>query len=189
MIKRDMNVTAASGRVLLLALGLPFSTYSAAGGTTGAEIPEGVDISGWECEYCAFEKGFSGEVEVGAGYVSDDSYKFGEYNGLHDDGPFPIGNATARYRDENANYLDLRVRDLGINTRSADIEGGRQGKYKLFLEYDEIPHYISDSAKTPYRGNDTLRLPSNWVTAGSTAGMTELGASLHDADLKRSASG
>lgn len=61
---------------------------------------------------------------------------------------------------------------------------GRQGKYKLFLNYDEIVHYISDSAETPYRGNDTLHLPSNWVPAGSTAGMTELGPSLHDADLK-----
>lgn len=184
MMKRDRNVTTTSGRLLLAALGLPFSTYAAADAATGEEIPAGVDISRWVCEYCFFEKGFSGEVEVGAGYVSDNSYKFGEYNGLHDKGVFPIGNATARYRDENANYLDLRVRDLGIDTRSVDIEGGRQGKYRLFLEYDEIPHYISDSARTPYQGDNTLGLPSNWVPAGSTAGMTQLGNSLQNANLK-----
>jgi MtrB/PioB family decaheme-associated outer membrane protein len=186
MTKRDMNVTGGGGRLLLAVLGLPFSTYAAADGTTGEEIPAGVDISGWVCEYCAFEKGFSGEVEAGAGYVSDDSFKFGEYNGLHDEGPFAIGNASARYRDEDADYLDLRARDLGLDTRSLDVEGGRQGKYKLFLKYHEIPHYISDSASTPYLGNghDTLQLPPGWTPAGSTAGMTDLAASLHEVDLK-----
>jgi MtrB/PioB family decaheme-associated outer membrane protein len=178
-----MNISITGGRLLLVTLCLPFSMYAAAE-APAANVPPGVDTSRWECEYCLFEKGFSGEVEVGAGYVSDDSYKFGEYNGLQDDGAFPIGNATARYRDEKANYLDLRVRDLGIDTRSVDIEGGRQGKYKLFLEYDEIPHRITDTTRTPYQGNDSLRLPPGWVPAGSTAGMTQLNSSLQDVDLK-----
>ncbi len=185
MIKRDMNVTTTGGRWLLVILCLPFSKCIFAD-TTEAEIPAGVDISSWVCKYCEFEQGLSGELEGGVGYVSDNSFKFGEYNGLNDKGAYPIGNATARYRDENADYLNLRVRDLGLDTRSVGMEGGRQGSYKLFLNYDEIPHYISDSARTPYRGNgnDTLRLPSNWVTAGSTAGMTELDASLQDVDLE-----
>lgn len=178
MIKRNMSLITTGGAWLLGTLCLPWSMSTAA-----EDRPADVDISGWACEYCLFEKGFSGELEAGAGYVSEDSYKFGEYNGLQDDGAFPIGNATARYRDENANYLDLRVRDLGIDTRSVEIEGGRQGKYRLFLEYDEIPHRISDTTRTPYQGNDSLRLPG-WVPAGSTAGMTQLNSSLQDADLK-----
>jgi MtrB/PioB family decaheme-associated outer membrane protein len=184
MMKHNMNSSRSSGRVLLVMLCQVLSAAAAAD-TSEAEIPDGVDMSRWECEYCTFEEGFSGEVEGGAGYVSEDSYKFGEYNGLKDDGAFLIGNATARYRDENAGYLDLRARNLGLDTRSVDIEGGRQGNYRLFLNYDEIPHYISDSARTPYRGNghDSLTLPSNWVPAGSTAGMTELDASLQGVDL------
>jgi len=185
MMKRYMNMTTASGALLLVMLGQAFP-MSAAAETTAAEIPAGVDISRWECEYCKFETGFSGEVEGGVGYVSEDSYKFGEYNGLQEEGAFPIANATARYRDENAGYLDLRLRDPALDTRSADIEGGRQGSYRLFLNYDEIPHYISDSARTPYGGSgkDRLRLPSTWVPAGTTAGMTELDTSLQDADLE-----
>jgi len=184
MNKRDMNVTATSARLLLAALCLPFPMTDFAD-TTQAQIPEGVDISGWSCKYCAFEEGWSGEVEGGAGYVSDDSYKFGEYNGLQDKGAYPVANGWARYRDENADYFDVRARDLGLDTRSINMEGGRQGAYKLYLDYHEIPHYISDSAKTPYRGNgnDSLRLPGGWVPAGSTAGMTQLNADLEGVDL------
>jgi MtrB/PioB family decaheme-associated outer membrane protein len=141
-------------------------------------------MSRWDCDYCVFEQGASGEVEVGAGYVSEDSFKFGEYNGLQEDGAYAIGNARARYRDEGGDYFDLRARDLGLDSRSLDVEGGRQGRYRVFLQYDEIPHYVSDSARTPYSGNNALSLPAGWVNAGSTAGMTGLSAALHDVDLK-----
>ena len=158
----------------------------------GADVPPAtaeaanVDISKWKCKYCAFEEGFSGEVEIGAAYVSDDSFKFGEYTGLVDEGAYFIGNADARYRGEDAGYMDLLIRDLGLDMRSIGIEGGKQGKYKLFLRYDEIPHYISDSAVTPYLGNgsDLLTLPPGWVRAPTTAGMTELATSLRQVDLK-----
>ena len=158
----------------------------------GADVPPAtaeaanVDTSKWKCKYCEFEEGFSGEVELGAAYVSDDSFKFGEYNGLFEKGAYFIGNAITRYRDEDAYYMDLFVRDLGLEKRSIGIEGGRQGKYKLFLRYDEIPHYISDTARTPYlgSGSNSLTLPAGWVPAGTTAGMTELATSLRQVDLK-----
>jgi MtrB/PioB family decaheme-associated outer membrane protein len=108
------------------------------------------------------------------------------YNGLFEKGAYFIGNAITRYRDEDAYYMDLFVRDLGLEKRSIGIEGGRQGKYKLFLRYDEIPHYISDTARTPYLGSGSsfLTLPAGWVPAGTTAGMTELATSLRQVDLK-----
>ncbi len=184
MRNHDIKKMSGNVRLLPVALCLAYPVFAAAD-TSDAELPAGVDISRWECKYCLFEEGYTGEVEGGAGYVSEDSFKFGEYNGLQDKGAFFIGNATARYRDEDADYLDLRVWNLGLETRSIDIEGGRQGRYGVFLDYDEIPHYISDSAMTPYRGNgqDSLQLPQNWVPAGTTAGMTQLDASLQDVDL------
>ncbi len=184
MLKIGKGVTTAGAMPLTMLLYLVLAA-SALADTTDPVIPAELDISGWDCEYCVVETGYSGEAELGAGYVSDDSFKFGEYNGLEDNGAFLIGNVTARYRDENAGYLDLKVRDLGLDTRSLDVEGGRQGRYRLFLTYDEIPHNISDSVRTPYLGSggDTLELPTDWVTAGSTAGMTDLADSLLNADL------
>jgi MtrB/PioB family decaheme-associated outer membrane protein len=184
MLKTGTGLTTA-GTPPLAALLYLVSAASVLADTTDLMVPAELDTSRWECEYCIVESGFSGGAELGVGDVSDDSFKFGEYNGLEDDGAFFIGNGTARYRDGDAGYLDLKVRDLGLDTRSLDFEGGRQGRYRLFLTYDEIPHNISDSAKTPYLGSggDMLGLPANWVTAGSTAGMTELAGSLRNADV------
>lgn len=179
MTKRDMNMDCTGMRWLLALLCLPCSM-------AGAAETAGVDTSGWDCEYCVIEKGYNGELEGGVGTVSEGSYKFGEYNGLERDGAFLIGNAMARYRDGNAGYLDLRARDVGLDTRSVDISSGKQGSYGLFLNYEGIPHNISDSVRTPYlgAGSDTQVLPSSWVNAGSTAGMTQLNSSLQNVDLK-----
>jgi len=144
-----------------------------------------VDTSNYKCEECPFEEGYSGEIELGVGNVSDDSFKFGEYNGLNEQGAFAVANAKLRYRNPDAHYLDLSVRELGLDSRSVSIEGGRQGSYSLFLNYDEITRYVSDSVQTPYLGNGTgnLTLPAGWVPANSTAGMTQLNASLQNVDV------
>jgi len=145
-----------------------------------------VDTSKWKCKFCEFEEGWSSEFNLGLGHVSDDSYKFGEYNGLYEEGTYLIGDARLEYRNEHASYLDLTISDAGLDSRSLSIEGGRQGSYSIYLRYDELPHFISDSASTPYRGNggDDLDLPNGWDRAGSTAGMTALGQTLRETDLE-----
>ncbi len=148
-----------------------------------------VDTSQWKCKYCAFEEGLSGTLELGAGYVSKDSYKFGEYTGLNEQGGFVIGNASARYRGEDAVYWNVDASSLGLDSRSLGAEAGKQGTYKVYLKYKELPHFISDSVQTPFAGSgsNSLTLPSGWVQAGTTGGMTALGSSLHryDLDTKR----
>ena len=176
---------SATGLFVFTMMVLQCSTVAGADDAATTFAPH-VDTSKWKCKFCEFEEGYSGEVEIGAGYVSDSSFKFGEYNGLFEEGAYFIGNATARYRGEDAEYMDLFIRDLGLETRSLGIEGGTQGKYKLFLRYDEIPHYISDTAVTPYlgTGSNTLTLPPGWVRAPTTAGMTDLNSSLRQVDLE-----
>lgn len=140
----------------------------------------------WTCEYCAFEKGMHTIVEGGLGYVSDDSFRFGRYNGLQERGLFPIGNAQSHYRNyENANYWDISAADLGLESRSVQVQGGKQGRYKASFLYQELPNYLSDTARTPFidTGN-RLILDSAWVKAGSTGGMTALAGQLHDIDLQ-----
>jgi len=156
----------------------------AADDPAGGQPP--VDTSQWGCKYCEFEEGLSGTLDVGLGYVSDDSFKFGEYTGLHEQGGFLVGNAGARFRGEDAAYWNVDASDLGLDSRSLSAEGGKQGTYKLFLNYKELPHFISDSVLTPFSGTggNSLTLPPGWVTAPSTDTMTSLAGSLHDADLE-----
>lgn len=146
-----------------------------------------VDTSEWKCKFCEFEEGFSGVLELGAGTVSADSFKFGEYTGLNQQGPYLIGNASLRSRGEGASFWNLDARNLGLDSRSLDVEGGKQGAYGITLNYGELPHYISDSARSPYLGigTDMLTLPGGWVRGNDTSAgqMTQLAASLQPVDL------
>lgn len=147
-----------------------------------------VDKSQWVCKYCPYEDvaGLHGEVQFGVGYVSTDSFKFGDYTGLNRKGPYAIGDATLRYRGDNANYWNLYASDLGLDSRRVEMEGGRQGVYKAVLNYSELPKLISDTARTPFSGvgSDQLTLPSNWVRGQTTGTMPLLDTSLHDVDLR-----
>ena len=173
---------ASRGLLLLAVLSAPLSAVA------NEYNPDAVDTSNWKCKYCQFTEGYSGELDVGMGAVSDDSFKFGEYTGLHEKGGYLIGNARLLYRseEEDARYYDLYASDLGLDSRSVAIGGGRQGHYELFLDYDELPHFISDSAATPFGGvgSNTLSLPSGWFRSGTTAGMSALAAGLRGVGLE-----
>lgn len=146
-----------------------------------------VDTSNWTCKYCAFETpGFTGYIDAGLGYISEDSYKFGEYTGMHEKGAYFIGDANLHLRGENANYWDIEINNAGLDSRSLNIEGGKQGTYSLNFEYAELPHYITNSISTPFLGvgTDTLTLPGSWVRGASTGTMTDLANSLHSAELQ-----
>ena len=145
-----------------------------------------VDTSKWKCKYCQFEEpGWSGQVDLGLGYVSDDSYKFGEYSGLNNQGLYFIGDVELHQRGEDAKYWDITGTNLGLDSRSISIEGGKQGSYKVTLTYDELPHYVAYGVSTPFIGvgGAGLTLPPTWVRAPTTGAMTDLSNSLHDVNL------
>lgn len=133
------------------------------------------------------ENGLEGEITVGADLVdlNQDSFKYGEYNGVKSDGAHLIGNADISY-DKDSLFLNLRAKDLGFEDRTLYLEVGRYGKYELFLDYSELPHLISDNSKTPFDGvnSGNLTLPAGFVKSSSTSTMTNLSSSLKDVDLK-----
>jgi MtrB/PioB family decaheme-associated outer membrane protein len=120
-------------------------------------------------------------VEIGAGWVSDDSFKFGDYTGLNRSGAHLIGNVELNRRfNDGPGYFMLNARDLGLNSRSLNIETGEQGNYGLRLSYDEIPKLFSDSYQTLFTnpGNTNLTLPADFVRGANTAAMPTLNASM-----------
>jgi len=108
-------------------------------------------------------------IEVGAGYVSQDSYKFGEYNGLEHQGVYGILNfflkGGGHFDSEDATRWRVEGTNLGLDTRELRMEYGKQGTYRVELNYDELRRNRSDSYQTPYDGAGTnvLTLPSNWL--------------------------
>src|SRR5215510_12557128 len=151
-----------------------------------AEDASAVDTSRWTCKYCPYEEaGFMLTPNVGVGYVSDDSAKFGEYTGMDEQGTYVIADVDGRYRGKEGLWLDLSAVDLGLDSRFFGLEGGRQGEYQLHLSYKQLPHNISDTATAPFLdiGTTSLALPSNWIPASTTDAMTALDASLRGTDF------
>lgn len=154
-----------SNQLMLLGMLSALSAAAAAADSASGAGQATVDASKWKCESCKFEQGLSGTMDVGVGSVSDKSSKFGDYTGLNKSGGFFIGDGALRSRGTDGAYWNLNASNLGLDSRSLDAEGGQQGKYKLLLKYDEIPHFIADSAQTPFigSGGSTLNLPAGFL--------------------------
>ena len=137
-------------------------------------------------------------MEVGAGYVSKDSFKAGDYTGLNNEGAYAIGNLDLRggAAYDSASALRWRVKgeNLGLDSRRVDAEYGEQGKYRIKAGYSEIPKLRSDSYQTPYNGTGSTYLtkPAGWVNttafagtaASTTANMPQLAASMHPVPIE-----
>jgi len=108
-------------------------------------------------------------VEAGVGYVSQDSFKFGEYNGLFNKGLYGIFNFDVHgggtYDSGDPARWRVTGTDLWLDTRNVSAQYEQQGRFKLDFVYDELRHNLSDSYQTPFdgAGSNLLTLPSNWI--------------------------
>ena len=140
----------------------------------------------WRCDVCEVERGWSGYLEAGLGYQSDDAFRFGDYTGLDEDGVFVSGAAAGSFHGDDGDYLRFEGLRLGLDSRALWVEGGRQGLYQLRASYQGIPRRIFDTTSTPYAGNggDTLTLPNDWVRGPTTSLMPALDDSLEPVDVE-----
>ena len=132
--------------VTLLSAGIAGTSAKAADDVEGAELP-------------------INEIEIGLGYVSDDSWKFGRYNGLYQKGLFLIGDINTQEINEDGEYWWVRGTNLGLESRYFRLESGTQGKTDFFFEFDQLPNYINNTGETPYLspGSTQLLLPPGYT--------------------------
>ena len=108
-------------------------------------------------------------LEAGLGYVTQDSFKFGEYNGLFRRGAFGVFNLDVRgggtWDSNDATRWRIAGTDLGLEDRDFRAEYGQQGSFRVNIGYDELRRNRSDTYETPYLGvgTGTLTLPPGWI--------------------------
>lgn len=116
-------------------------------------------------------------AEVGAGWVSDDSARFGRYNALNRDGLFVVLGldylVKPDFDDPSPLSLSLSARDLGLGNRQLILRTGRQGRFGLEAGYRERRFRGGDGLVTIFdrENRSDLRLPADWQPAANTAGM------------------
>lgn len=137
---------------------------------------------------------FSNEMELGLGQVSESSFKFGEFNGLEEVGPFVIGNVSLQRRAVfdglDSTYFTLEGTNLGLTSRTLELDYGQQGLFSIRLGFNQIPINSVDDARTPYVFSDEgtrLTSPLGWVPGDrDTSEMTQLASSLNDTTFEHS---
>lgn len=170
------------------ALALGGSAFAQDDFSLGEEETPAVDYAALRAEQTTVKS----EIEIGFGDVSESSYRFGRYNGLDDDGLFPIVNLDIYKRpawDSGDDFWwRLSGRNLGLDSRDLSFAAGRQGHYEFRLGFDEIPHNQFDDGFTIFdgAGSGNLTLPAGWVAAQNTAGMTNLIANLRPTKVEHS---
>ncbi len=140
---------------------------------------QAVDTSEWVCEFCPFEDGHRADYAVGATNVSEDSAYFGDATGYDEDGAYANIDGSGMYTG-----ADTRLRwladDLGLDSRVIELEGRLPGSLDVNLGYRELPRRQFNTTTTVFAQSDSdaLSLPSGWVNAATTSGMTQLASSL-----------
>ena len=150
-----------------------------------AALGAAVDTSGWECNFCPFEDGqVASEAEAGSLYADGAAARFGEFDGITEDGAYLVLDGSAGARHEDGGFWRVSARDLGLDNRSIDFATGNSGRWEADAAYVAAPYNRYDTTVTPFlAGQSSLELPADWVRAGSTQLMTELDSSLRNYDL------
>ena len=129
-------------------------------------------------------------VEVGLAWVDEDSFRFGRYTGLVEQGGSGVLNIDwfqrGAWNGPDAFYWGFSATNLGLDSRRARLELGRQGSYRVRLDYDQTPSFGSDSTATVFTGvgSGRLDLPADWIAGASTAALSRLLPSLSPVDLR-----
>ena len=89
-------------------------------------------------------------LEIGASNTSQSSAKFGEYNGLNKSGGKAIANFSVRGGDayggsNGTKRWSITGSDLGTTSRALGATVGNQGRWNLYIGYDELRHNITDT--------------------------------------------
>jgi MtrB/PioB family decaheme-associated outer membrane protein len=117
-------------------------------------------------------------VELGALYVSKDSPKFGEYNGLDKSGGYAVGNFQVQGGDAygmggGTTHWDINGTNLGTTSRELGASITNQGHWNLGIDFDQLRHFTTGGTyQTPYQGSmggNTFILPNTFGVINTTA--------------------
>ena len=140
---------------------------------------QAVDTSEWVCEYCPFEEGHRADYAAGATNVDEDSAYFGNATGYDEEGTYANIDGDGTYAGAQTR-LRWHAEDLGLDSRVVELDGRLPGSLDFNLGYRELPWRQFNTTATIFEqsSDGSLSLPSGWVRAPLTSGMTALDSSL-----------
>ena len=127
------------------------------------------------------------EVSLGIYYLSEDSFRYGKYSGLTDEGFAPLVDFIWQKRPEWDSGDTVRWRlqgwRLGLDSRRLAFDYNDQGTQKFRFDFRSIPNNRFSDGMTPYRAQQPglWNLAPEWEVApgsSNTLGFTNLDGTL-----------
>lgn len=115
-------------------------------------------------------------INFGVGYLFDDNARFGQYNGLRNEGVYGIGNVDIiRRNDETGTWFKVQGRNLGFKNRDIRLEHSKQGDWGYTFEFSQTPRYEPFTANTAVGGigSSHLSVPTSPTAGGPEQLKTE----------------
>lgn len=161
MGKTDRARTRLTIKPLAAAVAVALAAPGAALAEPMLQVPlyRGADMSRYD----------ENNVEVGLGFSTENSFKFGEFNGIDDQGAFLIGNFNMRNRlGDDGRYLNAFGSNIGLDARKLGVEYGRQGSYWMSAGYDMLTRYQFSDTQFIHQGlgGSVLTLPAGFAGIG-----------------------
>lgn len=111
-------------------------------------------------------------MEVGLGFVPNSNSLFGQYLGLNEEGTYPLLNFDyTRLDKEDGVMVRLTGANLGTASREVHFEYGKQGDWRLGLDYNQTPRQETYGVTTAVTGIGTANLT---VPGTPTAGTNQV---------------
>jgi MtrB/PioB family decaheme-associated outer membrane protein len=181
--------------VLVLAfLLIPSTTWAQEKADDKSEAPDNKEEKKEEKEKEKEKKSvIDNEIEVGIYYLDDDSFRYGKYSGLTDEGAYALFDFRWEKRPAWNSGDAIRWRfqgwRIGLDSRRVEFDWSQQGKHRFKFDYRQIPNNEFANGMTPYMGlgGDELRMPVGWETAegsNNTRGFVNLDEFLRPYDIK-----
>lgn len=110
----------------------------------------------------------SSEISVGAGVVTNDNQRFGQYTGMVKEDVYGlIDFDVVRRNDEAGRWLILRGRNVGLEHRELRFEQLEQGNWGYFIDFSQTPRFSPYIANTAVQGIGTGNLTIPYPAATS----------------------
>jgi MtrB/PioB family decaheme-associated outer membrane protein len=104
-------------------------------------------------------------VRVGAGWLSDDNRRFGQYTGVKDQGGYLLLDMDyARRDDTTGTWSRFLGRNVGLDNRELRGEFERQGNWRGFIDFNQIPRNEPITFNTGLTGIGSAQQTLNGTT-------------------------
>ncbi|NMH66658.1 MtrB/PioB family decaheme-associated outer membrane protein [Shewanella salipaludis] len=133
-----------------------------------------VKLEDWQCEYCPKPEVWDMSLAVHFGVTDEEVYRFANYTGLDRQSQL-FFSGDIKMQTEDGHYWSTHFRNLGLDSLALDSAYGKQGSYRLGVDYLAIPVRKYAHLLTPYSNKGgMLQLPGDWPTSADARDFADL---------------